>query len=71
MPTEEAGTIHVRYYENGGQDDPITLRFHRTPACASAVDLDGKVVSSDLTLSGNTLTLTAKAHSIGQIKVRF
>ena len=71
VPTEEAGTIHVRYYENGGKDDPITLRFHRTPACAAAVDLNGKVVPSDPTLSGNTLTLTAKAHSIGQLKVRF
>ena len=71
VPTEDANTIHVRYYENGGKADTLTLQLHKNPVSAVSTDLNGNVLPSDLALSGNTVTLTVKPNSIGQIQVTF
>ena len=71
VPTEDANTIHVRYYENGGKADTLTLQLHKNPVSAVSTDLNGNILPSDLALSGNTVTLTVKPNSIGQIQVTF
>ncbi len=63
--------IQVRFYENGGQDDPIALHLHQTPVSAVSVDLEGREVPSDVRICGSTVLVTAKSHSIGQLKIQF
>ena len=69
LPTGESTVI--RYYENSGKADKLTLRFHKAPVSAATTDLNGNAVPSDLTLSGDTITLTAQPNSLGQITVTF
>jgi len=71
VPTEDPHVIHIRFYENGGKDDPISLRFSAAPANAVSMDLNGRAVPSDLVLRGNEVLLTAKASSLGQIRITF
>ena len=68
---EESGATTIRFCEYAGQDGPVTLRFHKAPSAVTSVDLNGREVASDVTLAGNTVTVTAKANALGQITVRF
>ena len=71
LPTAEPDTILVRFYENAGKDDAIALRFGKPVVSAVATDLMGHEIDSDISINGNTVTLTAKGSSIGQIEVKF
>ena len=71
LPTEEADTICVRFYETAGRDDALHLRFAKTPVRVTATDLMGKELGSDAVIDGNTVTVTARAHSIGQLLIAF
>ena len=71
LPTEDANAIHLRYYENYGRDDPIALHFSKAPVTAVSLDLTGREVPSDVTISGNTVSLTARASSLGELKISF
>ena len=42
LPTEDGNVINVRFYENCGCDDKVTLKFAKTPVCAVSTDLTGK-----------------------------
>ena len=71
LPTEEGNVIHVRFYETEGRDDTVTFRFAKAPAGTQSVDLRGREVPSDVTVRGNEVRVTAKAASLGQIRVTF
>ena len=71
LPTKEADTICLRYYETAGRDDSISLHFGKTPVRAVSTDLMGCEVDSDVSIDGKTVSVTAKAHSIGQLLVTF
>lgn len=71
LPTTQRDTILVRFYETAGQDDAIALRFGKPVISAVATDLMGHEIDSDISIDGNTVTLTAKGSSIGQIEVKF
>ena len=71
VPTEEAGTICVCFYETAGRDDVLHLRFAKTPVRVTATDLLGQERDSDAAIDGNTVTVTARAHSIGQLLIAF
>ena len=67
----EGDGLILRFRELAGHDDRITLRFHKAPTHVTATNLDGIVLPSDAAVSGHDVTLTAKAHSLGQLSVRF
>ena len=69
-PTEESGTT-IRFCEHAGHDDPVTLKFHKVPTSVTSVDLNGREVPSDVVLNGNTVTVTAKAKSLTQLRIIF
>ena len=71
LPTEEVDTICVRFYETAGRDDVLYLRFAKTPVRVTATDLLGQERGSDAAIDGNTVTVTAKANSIGQLLIAF
>ena len=71
LPTQEPGVIHVRFHETGGNEDPVTLRFADKPREAELVDLNGRPMDGDVTIDGETIRLTAKPCSIGELKIRF
>ena len=71
LPTEEAGAIHVRFYETCGKDDTLVLKLAKAPVSAVSVDLFGKEVPSDVTVSGNEVRLSVKAHCIGTVELKF
>lgn len=71
LPADEPDAILVRFYENGGSDDDITLHFSRDVTDAVTVDLCGREGESDLVIDGNTVSLTAWANSLGAVKVTF
>ena len=71
LPTGNRDTILVRYYETAGQDDHIALHFGRTPVSAAATDLSGCWADSNAAIVGDTVLVTAKAHSIGQLRITF
>lgn len=71
LPTEEAGVIQVRFYENAGRNDPIVLRFAAAPVSAVSEDLNGVEHPSDVCIRGNEVSITAKAFSLGQLRITF
>ncbi len=71
LPTGNRDTILVRYYETAGQDDHIALHFGKTPVSVAAVDLSGCWADSNAAIVGDTVLVTAKAHSIGQLRITF
>lgn len=71
LPTEDPNVIHVRFCEMSGREDAVRLHLSRTPATAVTVDLQGREVPSDISVSGNVVSLTAKAHSLGELKIIF
>ena len=71
LPTGEPDALHVRFYETAGRDDPITLHFSRPVTSAVSTDLNGEARPGDISVRGNTVSLTAKAWSLGQVEVRF
>ena len=71
LPTRDRNTILVRFYETAGQNDPIALHFGRTPLAVRAVDLSGCWVDSNADIVCDSVLVTAKAHSIGQLRITF
>ena len=71
LPTGNRDTILERYYETAGQDDHIALHFGRPPVSAAATDLSGCWADSNAAIVGDTVLVTAKAHSIGQLRITF
>jgi hypothetical protein len=71
LPTKEVDTICVRYYETAGRDDKIALHFGKTPVRAVSTDLMGHEVDSDVSIDGKTVSVTAKANAIGQLRITF
>ena len=71
LPTDEAGVVRIRFRETAGRDDRITLHFAETPAGAVQTDLTGREVPSDLHICGSTITLTARAQDLGELRVTF
>ena len=71
LPAGGDNGILVRYYEAAGREDTVTLRFGRTPASVTAEDLTGGEVDSDAVVDGDTVTVTAGAHCIGQLRITF
>lgn len=71
IPTEQPNVYRVRYYENGGNDDTLILKFSKAPLRAISIDLRGPEVTSDLQISGNEVSVTAKAFSLGEIEFTF
>ena len=69
LPDGDSLTLRLR--QMGSEDEQITLRFHNTPSQVTATDLNGHEVPSDAAISGNTVTLTAKAHTLSQLSIRF
>ena len=70
VPDDDGGLI-LRYREMAGHDDPVTIHFHRPPTRVTATDLRGQKVDSDAAICGSTITLTAKALSLGQLSLWF
>lgn len=71
LPTEEASTIHVRFYETCGKDDTVVLKLAKAPVSATSVDLFGKEQSTGITLCGNEVRVPVKAHSLGEVELKF
>jgi hypothetical protein len=71
LPTKEADTICLRFYETAGRDDKIALHFGKTPVWAVSTDLMGHEVDSDVSIDGKTVSVTAKANAIGQLRITF
>jgi alpha-mannosidase len=71
LPTKDAGTICVRYYETAGRDDAISLHFGKPPVRAVSTDLMGHEVDSDVSIDGKTVSVTARANAIGQLRITF
>ena len=71
LPTENAGTVQVRFYETCGKDDTVVLKLSQAPLSAVSVDLAGNEVASDITVCGKEVRVSVKAHCIGQIKLTF
>ena len=71
LPTKEVDTICVRYYETAGRDDSISLHFGKTPIRAVSTDLMGHELDSDVSIDGKTVSVTAKANAIGQLRITF
>ena len=69
LPDGDGLTLRLR--QMGGEDEAVTLRFTKTPTAVTATDLNGREVPSDAAISGNTVTLTAKAHTLTQLSIRF
>ena len=69
LPDGDSLTLRLR--QMGSEDEQITLRFHNTPSQVTATDLNGHEVPSDAAISGNTVTLTAKAHTRSPLSIRF
>ena len=70
LPTEE-GTLRIRLLELSGKDDKATLRFANPIRRGVTTDLMGNEVSSDLEISGNTLTLTCRQNAITELRIGF
>ena len=71
LPTEQPGTIHVRFFETCGKDDTVVLKLAKAPVSAVSVDLFGKEQLSGITLSGSEVRIPVKAHCIGQVELKF
>lgn len=71
LPTEDPRVIHIRFQENGGSDDPIVLHFSKAPSSAVSVDLNGREVASDVRIQGNCAAVTARASSLGELRITF
>ena len=71
LPTEDGNVINVRFYENCGCDDKVTLKFAKTPVCAVSTDLTGKEVESDVAICGNEVSVSIKANNLGNVKISF
>ena len=71
LPTENAGTVQVRFYETCGKDDTVVLKLSKAPVNAVCVDLAGNEIASDITVCGKEVRVSVKAHCIGQIKLTF
>ena len=66
---QEDGTLRLRLCELEGKDDSVTLRFAGEITCARSTDLMGNEVPSDIRLSGNEVTLTAKKSSLTELRI--
>ena len=71
LPTEETGTIHVRFYETCGKDDTVVLKLAKAPVSAVSVDLFGKEQETGITVNGNEVRIPVKAHAIGEVELKF
>ena len=71
VPTTDACTIHVRFYETCGKDDTIVLELAKAPSSAISVDLHGNTVASDVTVTGNEIRVSLNANCIGTVAIRF
>ena len=71
VPTIEADTIHVRFYETGGKNDTVVLKLAKQPTGAVSVDLHGTPVPSDVTIIGNEVRVSLNANCIGTVAIRF
>ena len=71
LPTTDPRVIQVRFYENAGRDDKALFRFASAPTGAVSVDLNGREVPSDVVIRGKEVTVTAKASSLGQLRIAF
>ena len=69
VPTADPGVFHVRFYETCGKNDRVQITLPAAPAGAVSVDLNNREVPSDLCISGNVITVSVKANSLGQIRV--
>ncbi len=69
LPDGDGLTLRLR--QMGSEDERITLRFRNAPSQVTATDLNGHEIPSDAAISGNTVTLTAKAHTLSQLSIRF
>ena len=54
-----------------GNEDAVTLHLHQQPREAALVDLNGDPMDGDVTIQGETILLTAKPCSIGELRIRF
>ena len=71
LPTEEANVLHVRFYEAAGREDKAVFRFAKAPVSAVSVNLNGSELISDVQIRGSEVTVTAKAFSLGQLRITF
>lgn len=71
LPTEEANVLHVRFYEAAGREDKAVFRFAQAPVSAVSVNLNGSELISDVQIRGSEVTVTAKAFSLGQLRITF
>ena len=71
LPSEKGGEMTVRFYETCGQDDQITIKLAKTPKSAVSIDLNDKVLDSDVAVNGNEITVSVKANCIGAVKITY
>lgn len=71
LPTTQADTIQVRFYETCGKNDTVVLKLAKAPISATGIDLHGNPVSSDVTVTGNEIRVSLDANSIGTVAIRF
>ncbi len=71
VPTEKKEVITLRLCETCGRDDAITLRFSKSPVRAVCTDLTGKETGQTPIIEGCTVRITARAHSLCQLRIEF
>lgn len=71
LPSENGKDITVRFYENCGKNDRITLKFAKKPSTAECVNLEGKKLASDAKISGNEVFVSVKAYTLNALKITF
>lgn len=71
VPSEKAGEMTVRFYETCGKDDKVTIKLAKTPKNAVSIDLDDRILDSDVNVKGNEVTVSVKANCIGAVKITY
>ncbi len=71
LPSENGGEITVRFYETCSKDDKIQIRLAKTPKNAVSIDLNDRILDSDVKINGNEITVSVKANCIGAVKITY
>ncbi len=71
LPSENGGEMSVRFYETCGKDDNVKIKLAKTPKSAICIDLNDKILESDVAVKGNEISVSVKANCIGTIKITY